>query len=204
MNKKGFLQTRFPTPWVRFFVIAFGISVGVLVLMVALLLILGPSVPRVSKNESPVVPDNASIYGVSNFSRKHFCEVEATILTKNISLFSSGVNLEMISPYERFYHKAKLVFERFEEHKYRGYSKLGEKAWPSIEAKADSGILNFTLGALKKSQNGSVNALLLYTLIERTNLILSMDKSYCGSPSWWPKQYPTSTEGIKKIFQKGG
>ena len=196
MNKKGFLRRRFPTPWVRFFVTAFGISVGVLVLMGALLLILSPSVPR--------VPDNVSIYGVGNFSRKHFCEVEATILTKNISLFASGVNLEMISPYERFYHKAKPVFERFEEHKYRGYSKLGEEAWPSIEAKADGGILNFTLGALKRSQNGSVNALLFYTLIERTNLILSMDKRYCGSPSWWPKQYPTSTEGMKKIFQKRG
>lgn len=139
----------------------------------------------------------------NDFSKEHFCKEEATILTKNISQFSNSVNMEIFSPYKRFYHKARPVLERFYKHKYRGYSKTGE-AWPSIEAEADGSILNYTLGVLKRSRKGSVNALLFYTILERTNLILSMDESYCGSPSWWPKQYPTSAEGMKKVFQKGG
>ncbi|MDA8191649.1 MAG: hypothetical protein M0Z68_09370 [Gammaproteobacteria bacterium] len=186
----------------RFIIVSFGVFVGVIFLMASGILIANLFGWHRHKRQHAVTPNYALTYAVNNFSKENFCEMEAAVLTKNISMFCTGVNLEMTSPYDRFYSKAQNVLKRFEWHSYSGYSKPG-KAWRSIEAKADSGILKFTRGALERFKNGSVNELVFNVMLERTNLILSMDKHYCGSPSWWPKQYSTSSDGMKKLFQKG-
>lgn len=149
------------------------------------------------------IPHNGSINNVNNFSKEHFCKVEAYILRKNIHQLSKSVNLENNPAYDLFYNKSKEALQRIEFHHYSSYSNPKD-AWRSIEAKADIGILHSTLSILKRSQNGQINAFLFYSLLERTNIILSMDKSYCGSPSWWPKQYPTSNKGMKKFFLNEG
>ena len=136
------------------------------------------------KSLSPL--NSSSIFHTKNYDKVHFCKAEAYILKTNMTDFTDGINMETFSPYHSFYVKSENVLHRFTLN-------TSKSSWENIEAKADIGILHSTERNLKASaRTGSVNGGMLYLLAQRENLIISMDKSYCGNPKWWPKQFPTS------------